>query len=128
MFPHLYPHTTEANQWRAIHPECINCCLAGWCQTDHFRGSFVPGEMICLSLLLRMKQGDDFTKRRSNSSLSMSFIAVTGGTRQAKIFRDSFTTCPARDDVLDFKDRYRERFGCATVGTTIRKLRTDLTP
>jgi hypothetical protein len=43
------------------HPECINCCLAGWRQTENFRDSFVPSEVICPFLLLRVKQGDGLT-------------------------------------------------------------------
>jgi hypothetical protein len=126
--PRLYPNTTEAKQLRAIHPERLNCCLAGWCQTDNFRASFVPGKVRFPLLLLGMKQGDGLTEERRNGRLSMGFITVTGGTRQTQIFQDSFTTRLAGDDVLDFEDGYGERLGCPPIGTTIYKPRPDLTP
>jgi hypothetical protein len=60
VLPHLDPHATQANQWRTIHPECINGCLTRWCQTDNFRGIVVPGEVIFPPLLLRGETRERF--------------------------------------------------------------------
>jgi hypothetical protein len=115
MLPHLDLHATEANQLETIHPEYSNGCLARWRQTDNFRGIVVSGEVIFPPLLLRVKQGNALTCKRSNGTLSMGFLAVTGGTSQTEIFKSRFTASTAGHDVLDFKARYRKRLACPTI-------------
>ena len=113
---------------RTIHSEYRNCCLASWRQTDDFCAVFIPGEMVCPWLLLWVKEWDGLAQKRSNSRLPVRFIAVTGRARQTQIFDDRFTPGTAGHDMFDFKDGCGERLGGLTVGTTIRKLRTNVTP
>jgi hypothetical protein len=70
VLPHLDSHATETNQLGTIPPECVDGCLACWCQTDNFRGIFVPGEVIFPLLLVRVKQGNGLTCMRSDGNLS----------------------------------------------------------
>jgi hypothetical protein len=126
--PHLYPHATEANQLRAIHSEHLNGCLACWRQTDDFCAFFIPGKMVCPLLLLRMKEWNGLTQKRSNGSLPVRFIAVAGRARQTQILEDRFTPCTSGHDMFDFEDCYCKRLSCLTVGTTIRELCTNLAP
>jgi hypothetical protein len=128
MFSHLSPETTETHQLGTIHPEHLNNGVASWSQTNDFYGIVAPGKVLAPLLLLRMKQGGTLAKRRDDARLSIGLVAVTGGTSQTEIIEARFTAGTSRNNMLDFKDGYGERFGSLTIGTAVRKPGSDLTP
>jgi DNA-binding NarL/FixJ family response regulator len=60
--------------------------------------------------------------------LSLSFIAVTGGTSQTEIFKYCFTASTAGGDMLDLKACNRKRLACPTIGAAISKSCTNSAP
>jgi hypothetical protein len=119
---------TEANQLRAIHPQCLNRRLTSWCQRDDFCRIFTPGKVLAPRLMLRVKQSDSLTALLGNACLSIRFVTITTRTSQAEVMRFGFTPRAPRDNVIDFKNGDAERLSGLTIGAAMSELGSDLTP